>query len=295
MSASRRVGLTLLELLVVLGIIAVLSGLTLAVIQKVRAAAAQSQCQNNLRQIGLAVSQYHDQHKAMPPGMRLTRKIRHSSWLAQLLPFLDQQPLWAATEDAYRQSPSPFRHNPPHVGLTTVIPVFVCPLDSRAGQVQLSQRENISVALTCYLGVSGLDLTTKDGIFFRNSRVRLADISDGSSNTLLAGERPPSPDFQYGWWYAGSGQRGSGSGDMLLGVFERNALPVTRGSCAPGSYPYSGGDLQNQCDMFHFWSLHSGGANFVFADGSVRFLNYGGASMMPALASRASGEVVELP
>jgi prepilin-type processing-associated H-X9-DG protein len=82
---------------------------------------------------------------------------------------------------------------------------------------------------------------------------------------------------------------------MLLGVLEQNVRPVTRGSCAPGSYPFAPGDLRNQCDMFHFWSLHDGGAHFLFADGSVSFLTYGAAPILPALASRAGGESIEVP
>jgi len=67
---------------------------------------------------------------------------------------------------------------------------------------------------------------------------------------------------------------------------------VTAGSCPPGSYPFMDGTLRNQCDMFHFWSLHSGGAHFLFADGSVHFLGYSAAPLLPALASRSGGEAV---
>src|SRR5206468_12835727 len=119
---------------------------------------------------------------------------------------------------------------------------------------------------------------------FRDSAIRSADISDGASNTLLAGERPPSTDFQYGWWYAGLGQRLTGSADMLLGVEEPNLLTVTKGSCPPGTYRFGPGRFTNQCDMFHFWSPHSGGANFLFADGSAHFLTYKATPLLPAPA-----------
>jgi prepilin-type processing-associated H-X9-DG protein len=81
---------------------------------------------------------------------------------------------------------------------------------------------------------------------------------------------------------------------MVLGVREPNLQPVTKGSCAPGAYSYAPGSLTNQCDMFHFWSPHIGGAYFLFADGSAHFLPYAAASVMPALASRAGGEVFAL-
>ena len=294
MKSHRRRGITLIELLVVIAIIAILVGLLVPAVQKMRAAAAQAECANNLKQIGLALHQYHDQKKVLPAGMRSRRPYRLSSWLTHILPHVDQQNLWNVSDAAYRQSPYPFK-NPPHIGLATVVPVFTCPADSRCSQVQTSQRSNHLVALTSYLGVSGKDLTTMDGVLFRNSKVRFADITDGASNTLLVGERPPSADFQFGWWYAGVGQRNTGSADSVLGVYEQNALPITAGSCAPGNYPFAPGNLNNQCDMFHFWSLHSGGAHFLFADGSVHFLTYGAAPILPALASRAGGETVEVP
>ncbi len=297
MQPPRRRAFTLIELLVVIGIIAVLIALVVPAVQRVRAAAARAQCANNLKQIGLAMHQFHDVHKSFPAGMRYrSRKYpyRHMSWLTQLLPHIDQGPLWLTTQQAYKISLSPF-NNTPHVGLATVIPVFGCPADSRVNQPQFAPRDKIQVAFTSYLGVSGKDLTTRDGILFRDSHVSMADITDGASNTLLAGERPPSTDFQFGWWYAAAGQRSTGSGDMLLGVYEKNVQPVTGGSCAPGSYPFAPGNIANQCAMFHFWSLHEGGAHFLYADGSVHFLSYSAAPMMPALASRAGADVTELP
>ncbi len=293
MQAMRRRGLTLMELLVVIAIVAILAGLLVPAVQKVRAAAARAECANHLRQIGLAAHQYHDQAHHLPSGMHWEKgksPVRLSSWFVDLLPFAEQKALWDQTQKAYRVTKIPFR-NPPHVGLATVVPLFTCPADDRVSVVQVAPRDGFYVAFTSYLGVSGKDLKTKDGVLFRDSRVRFADISDGSSNTLLAGERPPSADFQYGWWYAGVGQRFTGSTDMVLGVEEQNRLPVVRGSCPPGTYSFGPGSASNQCDLFHFWSLHGGGAFFLFVDGSVRFLTYSAAPTLPALASRAGGEV----
>ncbi len=292
MHPNKKPGFTLVEMLVVIAIIGVLIALILPAVQKVREAVQRTECQNNLKQIGLAAHQYHDSHRSLPAGMVFKNgKMLFSSWLTQLLPYIEQQNLLAVTKDAYQQSPSPFK-NPPHVGLATVISTFVCPADGRAFQAQIAKKDNFPVAFTCYLGVSGKDVYSQDGVFYRDSSIRFADISDGASQTLLAGERPPSADFQYGWWYAGIGQKYTGSADMILGVQEQNIMPITAGSCPPGTYCFEPGTDSNQCDMFHFWSHHPGGAHFLFADGSVHFLFYSAAPILPALASRAGGETV---
>jgi prepilin-type N-terminal cleavage/methylation domain-containing protein len=297
-SGPCRAALTLIELLVVLAIIGVLVGLLLPAVQRVRDAAMRLQCDNNLHQIGLAAFQYHDAQGSFPPGSCSAsgpnRAYFLAGWPTFLLPYLEQGSLWNSTVAAYQQSRSPFR-NPPHVGLATVLHTFACPADPRSDRVQFAPRDKFRVALTCYLGVEGQDLYTRDGVLFSDSRVRIADITDGTSNTLLAGERPASADLQFGWWYAGAGQRFTGSTEMVLGVREQNVLPVTTGSCAPGTYSYAPGRLDNQCDMFHFWSPHVGGAFFLFADGSAHFLSYDAATVLPALASRAGGEAVALP
>lgn len=287
-----RRAFTLVELLVVISIITLLIGLLLPAVQRVRGAAARTRCQNNLRQIGLALHQYHDQSNSFPAGMRHQKgkdPYLLSTWLTHILPYVEQQNLWATVGPAYQASKLPYV-NPPHVAMATVVPIYACPWDARVSQPQLAQKTKQTVALTSYLGVSGKDLTTNDGVLFRDSQVRMADISDGTSNTLLAGERPPSADFQFGWWYAGAGQKYTGSADSVLGVEEQNALPVTTGSCPPGSYWFMPGRFDDQCAMFHFWSPHAGGANFLFADGSVHFLNYSAASVLPMLASRAGGD-----
>jgi prepilin-type processing-associated H-X9-DG protein len=275
-----------------MAIIAILVALMVPAIQKMRDAALRVSCMNNLKQLGVACHGYHNANRSLPAGMRYQRgkdPNLFSTWLAQVLPYVEQDNLWKRSQVAYTQSSNPFK-NPPHVGLSTAIPTFTCPADPYADQVLFAERTGIPVAFTSYLGVEGRDVFAKDGLLFRDSRVRFTEIVDGTSQTLLAGERPPSQDLQFGWWYAGTGQNFTGSCDSVLGVEEQNILLVTAGSCAPGTYIYGPGNLSNQCDMFHFWSLHSGGAQFVFADGSVHFLSYSAAPILPALASRAGGE-----
>lgn len=295
---NRNRGFTLIELLVVIGIISILMGLLLSAVQKVRSAAARTQCQNTAKQLGLALHNYHDTRQAFPPGHRSAShpdRMPYSGWCVSVLPFLEQPALAAQAEAAYRANPNPF--NPPHPNLRTVVPAFLCPTDSRVFTAQTSQRTNSLVAFTSFLGVAGLDaVSARDGVLYQDSATRFADITDGTSNTLLLGERPPSADFQFGWWYAGVGQKLTGSADLVLGVREPNLQLVTTGSpCGPGRYPFSAASgFNDPCGMFHFWSPHPSGANFVFADGSVRFLSYSVDPLMPALASRAGGEVVSL-
>jgi prepilin-type processing-associated H-X9-DG protein/prepilin-type N-terminal cleavage/methylation domain-containing protein len=295
-----RRAFSLVELLVVIGIVAVLVGLLLPAVQRVREAAARARCQNHLHQIGLAAHAYHDLYGLLPKGCRSLegRKpdpMRRSSWLLPLTPNLEQAALWQVAQEAYRADPNPF-NNPPHTPLATPVKVFSCPSDGRPDAPQFAERSKKLVGLTSYLGVAGTTNAAKDGVLFADSKVRFGDVSDGTGHTLLAGERPPSPDAHYGWWYAGLGQDGFGSADSILGVREPNRLPVNSDSlCGPGEYPFGPSSLGDPCGMFHFWSPHPDGANFLFCDGSVRFLSYTANGILPALASRAGGETVEIP
>jgi prepilin-type N-terminal cleavage/methylation domain-containing protein/prepilin-type processing-associated H-X9-DG protein len=285
-------GFTLVEVLVVIAIVALLLGLLLPAVQKIRAAAARSKCQNNLKQIALAAHNRAATIGALPPGLAVLKPgepYPHSGWLVRLLPEVEQGPLWEVTVRAYRDRPTvPFF--PPHLGMATPVPVFSCPADPRQATDHFTHL-GLHVAVSGYLGVLGTDYKATNGVLYRGSAVRLTDITDGTSNTLLAGERPPSPDYWYGWWYA-SGST-DGSGDTALGVREVN--PKTEqytADCPAGPYSYRLGDTADMCATFHFWSLHPGGANFAFCDGSVRFLPYAADAVLPALATRAGGEAV---
>jgi prepilin-type processing-associated H-X9-DG protein len=134
-----------------------------------------------------------------------------------------------------------------------------------------------------------------DGVFAAVPGLRLSQIPDGAAYTLMAGERPPPDNWQAGTWY---------SRVILPGVYgpfvgPDNVLAVESGifpgdDCA-GPMRFGPGRTGNPCDRYHFWSLHRGGANFVFADASVKFLPYSTSPIMIALATRAGGEAVELP
>ena len=285
---ARR-GFTLIELLVVIGFVGILVGLLLPAVQAMRESGRRTTCTNNLRQVALAVLNFESSFKRLPAGITppTATPYRSLSWLTQILPFADQGPLWDQAREDYAYDPSPYLS---HLGMRTPVSLFACPSDPDSGQAHYTHQYRL-VAHTNYLGLNGTDYLKKDGLFFQDSKVRLAEIRDGQSNTLMIGERPPSPDFWYGWWYAGYGQAASGSPDMLLGARERNDGASKLEDCPPGPYRYSRGKQGQPCDTFHFWSYHSGGANFALADGSVHFLAFSADEILPLLATRAGGEV----
>src|SRR5579884_1778980 len=180
---------------------------------------------------------------------------------------------------------------------STVVPVFSCPSDGRT--LQTVQSEGWSVSLSSYLGVNGIDLwawsTTPTGpqdlrgILVPTNKyrgdwggrdipastvgTRLDEITDGTSNTLLVGERPPGRSLDYGWAFGNMDNL-----DSTLGVNEVNVLQAgipEIDACPSGPYSFSPGRIDDPCAQFHFYSTHPGGAHFLFADGSVHFLSYG--------------------
>jgi prepilin-type processing-associated H-X9-DG protein/prepilin-type N-terminal cleavage/methylation domain-containing protein len=296
---------TLIELLVVIAIIALLMGLLLAAVQKVRSAAAQTACSNQLHQCALALLHYHDHSHRFPRGFALTpgdEQRRFAGWGVELLPYVEQSAAFARAEADFRTQS--FEISPAsHAGLSTVISAYLCPADFRIRTPQRSERDSVIVAFTSYLGVCGNNCDTRtDGVLYADSRIGLKQVSDGASHTLLLGERPPSHDFHLGWWYGGVGQMGlgriTGSAEMILGVREQNVMvPIVAGSpCGPGVYSFkAAAGFSDPCGAFHFWSPHGDGANFAFCDGSVHFLRHSANDALPELATRAGGESVEIP
>ncbi len=176
------------------------------------------------------------------------------------------------------------------------------------------------MAASNYLGVDGTNAGTRDGLFTANHSLRLTDVTDGTSQTLLVGERgfrrgalqvidtsENINNIRFGNWFSAPGQR-NGSVGVTLGTREinfysgRSKLPWEN-DCPPGPYHYQppglirdlNGVLREECDLFHFWSWHPGGCNFLYADGSVHFLSYAMDPILPALGTRNGGEVVTAP
>ncbi len=157
MRVPLRNGFSLIELLVVLGVIGVLLGLLLPAVQNVRATAARTSCLNNMKQVGLALHNYHGDYGRLPephPLQGKSKPLSSVTWMALLLPYIEQTPLWNATLDALAVRPDNTFDNPPHIGLGTVVKTFVCPADGRLS-APVATRDGQSVAFSSYLGVRG--------------------------------------------------------------------------------------------------------------------------------------------
>lgn len=281
-------GFTLVELLVAIGVVSILIGLLLPAAQAARAAARRTGCQNQLRQIALAAHGHIDVRGRLPAGTdgpKTATKWR--GWLVPLLPFLEEMAVADRVAEEYRVSQDPF-DMPAHPTFTTPITLFACPEDPRAAVAQPVPRYGMIAGLTSYLGSSGRDSTLHDGVLYLDSATRFADVLDGASRTLLAGERPPSPRFDLGWWYAGMGVDG-GALDHHVGTRSTDRSPW--GLCTEPVYPFGPGVATDECDANHFWSLHpGGGGHFALLDGAVRFFGHDAAAVLVDLSTRAGGE-----
>lgn len=300
----RRSGFSLIELLVVIGLIGVLLGLLLPAVQRVRGAADRISCLNNMKQIGLALHNYHATHRRFPPmpvdSATDSDPNARLSWMALILPQMDQDPLYQVSAKACVLDPDP-RHNPPHVGFSTVIPSYVCPSDGRL-TTPLTDELGVTASYTSYIAISGtVPPGAKVGLIGAlgdSPGCRMAEITDGTSNTIMVGERPPPDSLQAGWWYPiyvwyDEGYRGPNNSTALGNTAKPSA--DWNDGCVITKATFSPGRTDNSCDRYHLWSLHPTGANFLFADGSVRFFTYDAEPLMMALGSRSGGEPVSVP
>jgi prepilin-type N-terminal cleavage/methylation domain-containing protein/prepilin-type processing-associated H-X9-DG protein len=305
-----RKAFTLIELLVVIAIIAILIGLLLPAVQKVREAAARIKCENNLKQFGLTCHNYHDTNSRLPPGYLATAPYQNGvsdtfpgwGWGVFLLPFIEQ-------DNLYRQMniDQPIASSP---AAQSFLSLFVCPSDSYGGNnfaVPDAFGATVSVAApSSYAGCCGGDESeTTDprgcGVFYRNSQTRFAEVSDGLSQTIFIGER------------AWSNANGAWIGAVPRGVCKRgqaNRCPGSPTGFAPApTLVLAHAHLNNATadtdgGLDDFSSRHPGGSNFLFGDGSVRFIRSVSADnpngsfttdglALQAMGTRANGEIVQ--
>jgi len=293
----------LVELIVLIGIVAVLAGLLLAGVQSVRSAMARADCQNRMRQLALAAHNHHTTHRHFPAGVAYPFskspgdiEDRHAglSWQTTLLPHLEQDSLWRQAWDAHRDEPS--GESVAHRAVSAhSIAAFRCPTDSRLlGRYDYEPAASQAHpwGLTNYLGVCGLGVRMSNGVLPAGRAVSGSEITDGTSTTVMIGERPTGPHGYGSSWYSGWGTFRYFDGQLMPVDEEWANSPVERTRCETPRSVFQPGKYDDPCHHHHFWSLHPGGANFAFADGSVKFLSYSAVSVLPALATRAGGEVV---
>ena len=271
-------GFTLVELLVVIAIIGILVSLLLPAIQAAREAGRRAQCQNNLRQYGLALHNFHDTHRVFPIG-----NVSGRFWTFQsmVLPQLEQAPVFQLINynyngDCFQFGASCTLQNDPG---NFAMPCDRCPSDPLAGSICETNAATIGRhGCTNYLGSMGTSSTNNDGVLYSNSRVGMNLITDGTSNTLLMGERGLPTDLYWGWSFCGAGYDASGDGDNQLST----RLPFGKG-------------INDGNHNLHYWSYHPGGAGMLFADGSQRFLTYSiDFAIYQAISTRSTGEITSV-
>jgi len=140
----------------------------------------------------------------------------------------------------------------------------------------------------------------QNGMLYHSSKVKAEDVTDGLSNTAMVGERPPSVDLWFGWWFAGAGYPDTsgqqlGVGDVVMGAREEGYAQWLNCKPTASNVGLRPGNIDNFCDQSHWWSQHPGGTNFLIADGSVRFVSYHGDAVLPQFFTRNGGEAAELP
>jgi prepilin-type N-terminal cleavage/methylation domain-containing protein/prepilin-type processing-associated H-X9-DG protein len=334
----QRKAFTLIELLVVIAIIGVLVGLLLPAVQKVREAANRMSCSNNLKQLGLAAHNYLGTFNTFPPGTNLdpfpvtfTSSLpkpafppvvlgQAFSFFEALLPFVEQDNIYkqlnfASNPNFYKKSWDS-QYNPgncdvPNAPGSTIIKTFLCPSDIGLKQTRWPVTGTLNgqvytFGANSYGGCAGtvaffVTDMTQDGVFFINSKVGIADITDGTSNTLMFGERKrydPIYNLIYGKTNGEdfSNRSGWAWANNLAGFDSLFGTSVPINWMMPANITADPGFIYEDMRFQAFGSFHAGGANFGMGDGSVRFLTDSTPqTVLQQLGTRAGGEVTSVP
>jgi prepilin-type N-terminal cleavage/methylation domain-containing protein/prepilin-type processing-associated H-X9-DG protein len=307
---SRAAAFTLIELLVVIAIIAILIGLLLPAVQKVREAANRTKCGNNMKQLGLAMHNYHDVKRALPPSQlnvaatTTTPALKHN-WVPFILSYLEQDNVakiyrWDLNWDATANKPA----------ISVQLKLLLCP--STPTEIRFDDAASGGGAACDYAPIPGFGpsfqaelgytTTTEKGAMLPspdNPPVALGRIPDGSSQTLLLAEDGGRPEY---WVRSGRGPNSSPKQDGNAAVVNGradgagwadpgNAIPIhgftADGLTAPGPC------IMNCTNNNEIFSFHRVGATFLFADGSVRFLSQDvNKRVVAALVTKAGREVI---
>jgi len=305
--SRSRAAFTLIELLVVIAIIGILIALLVPAVQKVREAAARAECSNHLRQLGIALHNFHDQFFHFPPSVGIdplpalphytvvpppNGDPKNDSWYRYILPYVEQGNVPGYSVGNITAT------NYPVVSTTNFL-LFNCPADPRYPDslVDFLGGASYSAGFQSYNAVEGNNVGDKTGVMYYQSKITVNQVTDGTSTTIMVAERPPlmlGAGGGWGWWDSWS------EGDVSIGLNNSNCLGGPNyGPC--GTYKFSpgatGADVQgfyggapNNCDGMHPWSFHPGGGHFLFGDGSARFLSYDVGALLPVFSTRAGGE-----
>lgn len=316
-SGKRKPGFTLIELLVVIAIIAILIALLLPAVQQAREAARRTQCKNNLKQIGLALHSYHDIYNTFPPGYT-ARNIASSApasaetgpgyaWSFAILPQIDQANLINQIDTNLDAAAPANLAAVSSVSLTT----FLCPTDPAPPVFDVTDSGGATLTLPTsnYPGIVGYANVTMNpgqgtGLFYRNSRIRFRDITDGTSSTICVGERmhqhdfnpPMAPVAANSTWYAAIPGVTRAAGMMSMPMMTEGPASMILGHV--GQAPMMGMPAMQRTPnstnhIVHFSSQHEGGVQFLLCDGSTHFISenidYG---IFRNLGERADGNVI---
>lgn len=247
----RRRGFTLIELLVVIAIIAILIALLLPAVQQAREAARRSTCKNNLKQIGLALHNYHEQFGSFPPSYVNGGSEVRWGWGALILPQMDQTPLYELLDVTRRNGLTPSPTN----GMQTSLPMYLCPSSPGPKLNNRYQRSGQKQATSNYV------MSESAGNYNSNGTKRIRDFTDGLSNTMHIGERDSQPHVGAVW----PGRAQSTASTGFRATWNINFVGYN------GTQFWDGGGFS--CQRYALASVHTGGVQVLFADGSVHFVS----------------------